>query len=90
MNLSTRLAPASFLLSSHSLKVIYGGWPHGLVVKFGMLCLGSPGPVPGHRPTPLVSRQAMAATYIQNRARLAQVVAQGESSSAKKKEVKLY
>ena len=38
---------------------------------------------PGHRPIPLISH-AMAATHIQNRGRLAQMLAQGESSSAKK------
>ena len=35
---------------------------------------------PRHRPTPLISN-AVAATHIQNRGRLAQMLAQGESSS---------
>ena len=40
---------------------------------------------PGHRPTPLISH-VVAATHTQNRRRLAQMLAQGKSSSAKKKE----
>ena len=62
------------------------GQPHGLVVKFGMLCFSSPGLVPRHGPTPLSSGHAVVATHIQNRGRLAQMLAQGESSSGKKKE----
>ena len=50
------------------------------MVKFGGLGL-----VPGHRPTPLVSDYVVAMTHIQNRGRLAQMLAQGKSSSAKKK-----
>ena len=41
------------------------GRPHGLVVKFSMLCLSGPGLVPGYGPMPLVSH-AVAATHIQN------------------------
>ena len=61
--------------------------PSGLVVKFGRLhfsCLDS---VTGRRPTPLLSSQAVTATHIQNRERLAQMLAQGESSSSKKRKI---
>ena len=44
------------------------------------------GPDPGRRATPLVSH-AVAATHRQNRGRLAQMLAQGEASSPKKKKV---
>ena len=63
--------------------------PHGLVVKFSTLCFGSPGSDPGCSPTALISGHAMAATHIKNRGRLAQTLAQGESSSVKKEERKL-
>ena len=61
------------------------GWPHGLVVKFGMLCFGGLGSVPRYGPTLLIGSHAMATTHIQNRGRLAQMLAQGKSSSGKKK-----
>ena len=48
------------------------------------LHFGGLGSVPGHRPTPLLSGHAVMATHIQNRGRLAQMLAQGKSSSAKK------
>ena len=41
----------------------------------------------GCRPTPLVSGHAMAATHIQCRGRLAQMLAQGKSSSSKKRKI---
>ena len=66
-------------------KTIYRGQPHDLVVKFGALCFGGPGLVPGHRPTPLVSSHSVAVTHTQNTGRLAQMLAQGESSSPKRK-----
>ena len=47
-----------------------------------MLHFGGPGLLPGHRPTPLASGHAVEATHGQNRGRLAQILAQGESSSA--------
>ena len=62
-------------------------WPHGLVVKFSMLFSG-PCSVPGYRPTPLVGGHAVVATHIQNRGRLAWILAQGESSSMKKQKCK--
>ena len=62
------------------------GQTHGLAVKFGVLHYGGPGSVPGHGPTPLIGGHAVAATHIQNRGRLAQMLAQGKSSSAKNKE----
>ena len=52
------------------------------MVKIGALCFGSPGSVPGHGP---IRSQAMAATCIQNRGRLAQMLAQCESFLAKEK-----
>ena len=64
---------------------ISGDQPHGLVVKFGALSFGGPGSVPQRRPTPLISSRAVALTHIRNRGRLAQMLAQGESSSGKKK-----
>ena len=57
-----------------------------LVVEFSMVRFGGPVSVPGHGPTLLVCSHAVAATHIQNSGRLAQILAQGESSSAKKKE----
>ena len=53
------------------------------MVKFGF---SGPGSVPGHRPIPLVCGHAVAAAHIQNGGRLAQMSAQGESSSVKKRE----
>ena len=60
------------------------GQPSGLVVKFNVLHFGSPGSAPGHGPMLFVSH-AVVVTHIQNRIRLAQMLAQGQSSSAKKK-----
>ena len=56
----------------------------GLGVKFGALCFGSLGSISRCGTAPLISGHAVVATNIQNRGRLAQVLAQGESSSAKK------
>ena len=60
-----------------------GDQPRGLVVKFGALYFHGPGSDPGCRPTPLDSH-AVAVTHIQNRGRLAQMLAEYKSSSAKK------
>ena len=52
-------------------------------LKFHTLHFGCPGFIgsdPQHGPTPLIS-QAVAVTHIQNRGRLAQMLAKGESSS---------
>ena len=65
-----------------------GGWPHGLVVKFSVLHFSGPGSDPGHGRTLFVGGHAVVVTHIQNRGRLAQMLAQGESSSAKKKKKK--
>ena len=63
----------------------YKGQPHSLVVKFATLHFSGLGLVPGHTPTPLISSHAMAATHMQNRARLAKMLAQDETSLAKNK-----
>ena len=68
------------------LKKQPGGWPCGLVVKFSVLHLDAPDSVPGLGPTPLVGSRAVAVTHILNRGRLAQMLAQGEPSSAKNKQ----
>ena len=60
------------------------GQPPGLVVKFGVLHFSGPDLVPRHRPTPLMGGHAVVVTHKQNRGRLAQMLAQGQSSSAKK------
>ena len=57
------------------------GGPHCLVVKFSALCFGGLGSVPGHGFIQLGSSHAVATTQTQNRGRLAQMLAQGESSS---------
>ena len=62
-----------------------GGWPRGLVVKFSMLHFRGPSSVPWCGPTLLVSSHAVVATHIQNRGKVVQMLAQGESSSEKKK-----
>ena len=54
------------------------------MVKFGTLCFSGLGNwFPGVGSTPLVGGCAVAATHKQNRGSLAQMLAQGESSSAK-------
>ena len=55
-------------------------------LKFHMLCSGGPGFAgsdPRCRPTPLISC-AVEVSHLQSRGRLAQMLAQGESSSKKK------
>ena len=61
------------------------GWPSCQEDKFGMFHFGGPCLVPGHGPTPLISVHAVVMTHIQNRGRLAQMLAQGKSSSERKK-----
>ena len=58
------------------------GQPPGLVVKFGALCFSGLGLVPRCETAPLIGGQAVVVTHIQNRKRLAQMVAQGKSSSS--------
>ena len=67
----------------HAVK-LFGGRPGCLVVKFSALHFSGPGSVPGHGPTPLIGGCAEAVTHIQNKGRLAQMLAHGKSSSAKK------
>ena len=52
-----------------------GGQPHGIAAEFGILSFGSLGSVPWHEPTSPLSGHAVAATHIQNRVRLAQMLA---------------
>ena len=66
-------------------ETVFLGQPSGLVVKLGVLCFGGPGVVPGCRNIPLVGGHAVVATHKQNRGRVAQMLAQGKSSSGKKK-----
>ena len=59
------------------------------MVKFGALpfgCLGFVGSDPKRGPTPLIS-YTLAATHIQNRVRLAWMLAHGQSSSSKKRRI---
>ena len=65
------------------------GQPHGLVVNFGMLCFSGLCSVPGHEPILFMGGHAVVATHIQIRGRLAQMLAQGKSSSAKKERKKI-
>ena len=68
--------------ASHSGLAIRPQWPR--VVKFGMLCFGSLGSVPGHGPTSLIfSGHAVVAAHIQKVEDWQQMLAQGKSSSAK-------
>ena len=62
------------------------GQPHGPVVKISALHSGGLGSVPRQGPTPVISSHAVAMTHVQNRGRLAQLSAQGQSSSPKKKQ----
>ena len=63
-----------------------GGQPCDLVVKFGTLRSSGLGSVSGHRPAPLCGH-AVVATHIQNGGRLAQMLAQGQSSSSRKRKI---
>ena len=56
-------------------KSLPSGVPHGLVVKLSTLYLDSLDSVPGRGPTPLTCCHAVVETHIQNRGRLAQVLA---------------
>ena len=69
------------------IKTTFGGWPHGLVLKFDMLLFSIPGMLPGHGPTLFIGSHAIVATHIQKRGRLAQMLAQGKSSSSKKRKI---
>ena len=64
-----------------------GGRPGGVVVR-SALCFSGPGFAgsdPGHRATHCSSSHAVVASHIQNRGRVTQMLAQGQSSSPKKK-----
>ena len=58
-----------------------GGRPSVLVLKFSVLCFSGPGSDPGYGPPHRSSGHAVIVTHIQNRGRLAQMLAQGEYSS---------
>ena len=60
------------------------GQPRGLVVKFWVLHFSSLRLVPKHGPAPLIIGCAVVATHIQTRGRLAWMLAQDESSPAKR------
>ena len=65
----------------------FRGRPGGIVVRLA-LCfrsLGLTGCDPRHRPTHCSSGYAVVASHMQNRGRLAQILAQGHSSSTKSK-----
>ena len=53
--------------------------------KFSAFCFTSLGSVPRRGPTPLIGGHAVVATHTQNTEKLAQMLAQGESSLAKEK-----
>ena len=57
------------------------------MVSFRMLHFRSLGLVPRWRPTPLGGGHAVVVTHIENRGRLAQMLAQGKSSSSKKRKI---
>ena len=62
------------------------GWPSGIVVKFmhpASAAQGFAGSDPRCRPTHCSSSHALVASHTQNRGRLAQTLAQGQSSSPK-------
>ena len=73
-----------FHMNEHSVRYMRAG-PSNLVVKYSMLCFSSLGSVLEHGPTPFISGHVVAAAHIQNRGRLAEMLAQGESFPAKKK-----
>ena len=60
---------------------------NGLVVKFGTFHFGGPGSVPRCGLTPLVSGHAVAAAHIQKEKEWQQMLAQGESSTAKNRQI---
>ena len=79
--------PASLRTEQKISKELFWGWPHGLVVKFSTFCFSGLGLVPRRWPTPLVGRSAVVMTHVQNRGRLAQMLAQGNSASRKKRKI---
>ena len=87
-NLKGRISFSEKIYGPRWSKCCNMGWCHGLVVKFSTLHFSSPGSVPRHGPRPLISSHAVAVTHVQNRGTLAQMLAQGESSSAKKRKKK--
>ena len=65
-------------------KKTFWARPSGLVVKFGALHFGSPGSIPGHRPKPFACQWPWVVAHIQKEEDWQWMLAQGESSSAKK------
>ena len=74
-------------MNTYLSKTVFRGQLHGLVLKFGVLFFGTLGLVPRHGPILLVAGHAEAVTHIQSRGRLAQMLAQGESLSSKKRKI---
>ena len=75
--------------ASDILKFDFRGWPSGVVVKF-VLCFSGPGFVgldPRHGAIHCSSSHAVMASYIGNRGKLTQMLAQGPSSSSKKRKI---
>ena len=72
-----------YFLKINTKYIKFRGQPCGLVVEISALRFGGLNSDPGWGPTPLISSHAVAITHLQNRARLAQMLAQAESSSAK-------
>ena len=79
------LLPLCSVVHGRRSKTTTGGQPHGLMGKFSVLHISSPGSVPGHGPMPLIGGHAVVATHMQNRGRLVQMLAQVQPSSGQKK-----
>ena len=58
-------------------RKVYWGWHCGLVVKFSAFHFGGQGLVPRRRPTTLVGGHTVVTAHLQNRRKLAQMLAQG-------------
>ena len=80
---------SSLMTNIHHLKIkVFRGRPSDAVVKC-VLCFGSPGFMdldPGCEPIHHSLSHAVAVNHIQNKRRLAQMLAQGQSSSRTKQE----
>ena len=68
-------------------KSAYEGQPGGAVVEFMCSASAAQGSHPRHGPTHCLSSHAVAASHTQSGGRLAQMLAQGQSSSSKKRKI---